>query len=84
MPGKLIFDARQVAKSVAEAKMVYSPEQRRPTLQQFIDGGAYGKDLKLNATIAHVVKASTGPELHLVKDDGVYLMANVWFPGTNH
>lgn len=78
MAGKLIFNAIEVAKVVAEAKNA-QPSDRRPTLNQLFKGGAYSEDLKLDEARAKEIRESLPAELQLVKDSGVYLMANTWF-----
>jgi hypothetical protein len=80
MAGKLIFDASEVAKVVAEAKNA-KPSDRRPTLNQLFNGGAYSEDLKLDEARAKEIRELLPAELQLIKDSGVYLMANTWFEG---
>ena len=57
MAGKLIFDASEVAKVVAEAKNA-KPSDRRPTLNQLFNGGAYSEDLKLDEARANEIRES--------------------------
>jgi hypothetical protein len=78
MPNHLIFSAIDVARVVADAMRATS-EQRRPTLEQLIKGGAYNDNLDLNEEIRESIRNGLSPELHLVKDQGVYLMPNAWF-----
>jgi hypothetical protein len=78
MPNRLIFNASDVARVIADAKMA-EPGQRRATLEQLIKGGAYDDDLNLNDEIRNNIRAALPPEVWLVKDAGVYLMPNVWF-----
>jgi hypothetical protein len=80
MAGKLIFNATEVAQVVAEAKNARSSD-RRATLNQLVKGGAYSDDLKLDEARAEEIRESLSAELHLVKDSGVYLLANTWFEG---
>jgi hypothetical protein len=81
MAGQLIFNSKDVAKAIEEANKTYPPEQRRPTIKQFLDAGVYDAHFNADPEKQKQVHASVLPELHLVKDEGTYLMANVWFPG---
>lgn len=76
----LYFDAGFVARAISEAE-VAPAEDRRPTYGQMYEGGAYNDCFELDQIKAAKIKAALLPELHLVKDQGVYLMANTWFEG---
>ena len=78
MPNQLIFNSIDVARVVADAMRATS-EQRRPTLEQLIKGGAYNDNLDLDEEIERSIRKGLTPEVHLTKDEGVYIMPNAWF-----
>jgi Protein of unknown function (DUF3085) len=79
MPSQLIFSSNDVAQVLADARRA-KPEERRPTLEQLVTGGAYDDDLNLNEEIRDSVRNALTPEVWLVKDrGGAYLMPNAWF-----
>jgi hypothetical protein len=58
MPNHLIFSAIDVARVVADAIRATS-EQRRPTLEQLIKGGAYNDNLDLNEQIEKALEKAS-------------------------
>ena len=75
--GTLYFDPEKVREAINQARAA-KPEERRATFGQYLDGGAYTDDLKEVPGGIAKVNASLKPEVHLVHDEGIYLMANAW------
>jgi hypothetical protein len=79
---KLYFLAGQISQCVADAYRA-RPDQRRATFEQLIEGGAYEEDsLKEIPGMIALVQKSLKPALHLVHDEGIYIMPNCWFDET--
>src|SRR5271165_1073057 len=78
---KLYFKRADVLKVVEDAKKA-TLDQRRATFGQYLNGGAYG-DKGLDPVEGGIerVNNSLKPELHLVHDEGIYLMPNALFKG---
>ena len=78
---KLYFKREDVLKVVEDAKKA-TLDQRRATFGQYLNGGAYG-DKGLDPVEGGIerVNKSLKPELHLVHDEGIYLMPNALFKG---
>ena len=79
---KLYFKREDVLKVLEDAKKA-TLDQRRATFGQYLNGGAYG-DKGLDPVEGGIerVNKSLKPELHLVHDEGIYLMPNALFKGS--
>lgn len=84
---KLYFKMEEVRKVVADAKRA-TPEQRELTFGQMLDGGVMievkprpGEEESRHQKKLNRLKEKIGAGMHLVHDQGVYLMPNAHWEG---
>jgi hypothetical protein len=79
---KLYFKMNEIAQCVYDAQRARQ-DQLRPSFAEMFEAGVYDEELKPDLAKRLKLQRTIKPALHLVHDDGIYIMPNCWFDTTD-